>query len=476
MFHSDIVAKTPKVLDRCLDLYLAPDGEKTGPTLTAKSTPAKYASHPDFQFFSSVKKKHHFAYHSSKFASVKNDISATSTLQKQSTFDPFSRPLLLERIRSYTALNWALPHFPRSDRQLTELLCSAHGWVCEQVSRKNTSKNLLRCTGCDRQLALTFNPPDQQPEYAACYFDIGDIQELNVKLKDQYLRQVEHTAHAGLCPWRNIASPLDGTYYLTPYIEATNDTLITEYLALLRRTYHKIDPSSHYAHVLLELAPQDVMLNLAGFIKVSRLWLLSRYFKDSKENFEPVLERNLPSWAYVLAAMGWEINVQTFGDVSIPLLVCTMCNQKIFLDAESAKSGTTDTKEKRDLHDLQKENVPLQSIFQKPPEPRDSGPESNADCSEDVLGEAAENNLACHKPWCLLVHSFDNKPYFSYFHEMIVELKSNIGPEGQYQEKCIDFATGPYPADMAKKRKADVTENLERFSKLRKLYFADADL
>ena len=473
MKYSEAVLGTPKVLDQCLDALSKPDNKLAPLELLKASTPAKWASHPDIQFFSSVKKKNHYNYHKSKRAMELSHGLEPGLARKKSNFDPFSRDLLLLRLRSYTALNWEIPHSKQNHSLLTELFCSAHGWECDPVSRHNIFKNSLRCTGCNHQLVLRFNSLDQQPDFAPCEFDLDDIQELNSRLKELYLNQIKLTAHAALCPWRNFACPLVGTYYLTPHVTATNEKLISAYLALLHKLYRNLAIADHYAHALLALAPRDAILDLTAFIKVSNLWLLSRYFKDSKENFGPVLEKTLPSWAYVLAAMGWDLHVQVFQTQTVPLLACTMCNLRIFLHSEFLEK--TGFREHNDILEATQESLNYERDLYN--ENVGQGDRHNFGTIE--IGDSNHSGLAGHKEWCAVVKDFGETPYFSYFYDMILSLEAHIGPEGQYVNTEDDFKEVSDKDNSrhheTRKRGLDVRESLDRFLKLRKLYFADAN-
>ncbi|GEQ68497.1 hypothetical protein JCM33374_g2165 [Metschnikowia sp. JCM 33374] len=442
MDFSDVTSRTPRVLDHCLDLFSrVPDPADTlsSPKIAGpRSTPAKYASHPDIQFFSAVKAKNHFSYHNSKRSTASDNSQGTASSKKASGFDPFSRTLLLDRLRSFTALNWLLPYFGEEENKLTELFCSSYGWKCEAISRSCSVKNSLRCTGCGRHLVLTFNSLDTQPSFAACEFEIEDIQDLNVKLKDQYLNQIKSAAHSSSCPWRTFPCPVNATYYLTPHINSTNDTLISGYLALLHRLYTNLALADHYSHTLAGLAPQQVMSDSTEFIRVSNSWLLSRYFKDSKENFAPMLQKTLPPWAYYLAAMGWDLQIQAHGNTS---------------NSHGLFHGRSES-----THNL-------------------GNGISFGDILDDAMEcEPEESAFACHKHWCFLASSFGETSYFSYFHDMIINSEANIGPEGHYQNTNDDFTEIDFSKNKLKRKLSiDVTENLEHFSKLRKLYFAETN-
>lgn len=409
---SEISAGTPKVLGHCLELF-----QNSQPAdlqvRSAPVTPAKYESHPDIQFFRLVKTKHHYAYHKLKQTSGDhryNEIGLSHT-----AFDPYNRELLLERLKTYNALNWSVPSSRNS--ALTDLKCALHGWKCMSLPKNPYLKNQLRCSGCHSVLTLRFNSVEQQPQFAPFKFDLADIQELNHILIDQYISQIERTGHDLACSWTKVHTP-DSVYYLTPYLSNTNATLISEFLERLRNLTDNVPILQDHVQSFEKLAPSVDSPELQDFVRVSNKWLLCRYFYDNKENFLLVLEKMCPIWVYWLAALGWNLQVQSFGSQTVILLVCGNCNQRVFM----------------------KEN-------------------DSMELEDEQLG---------HKSWCTHAWNVDNSNFVNYFIKLVSNLETNIGPQGEYltdQDLLLDMQPSQ------KRSSIDIEDGLEKLKKLRKLYF-----
>lgn len=458
MDYSDVSVGTPRVLSSCLELFNhtpEPRHFKTAP-----ATPAEYASHPDFQFFSSVKAKHHYAYHKLKRESAVAARTDSGTLH--SLFHPYSREQLLGRLRTYNALNWSVPE--ATDDPLTELFCAANGWVCESISRNNNTKNHLRCLACALQLVLKFNSIHHQPAYVPFQMDMEDIQELNRNLRNLYVLQIQLAAHAASCPWTLVLTPLRSAYYLMPHLASTNDTLISEYLATLRNLTDNLPVIELCALSLKPLESRIAPSDLLDFVRVSNLWLLNRHFKDNKENFSTVLERTCPPWLYVLAAMGWDLNIQKFAQQTVLLMICTKCNQRVFL---SPQETSTDVLPTEPVLSSSKTLTPC--VF--PPHIAPPTSFSNGYLDDMEEDEDTQDQYS-HKPWCLHNSQMDGVSFQDYFTKTVILLERNIGPVGEYQvdndfKIDIDSVSQKRPASI------DVNEGLERLAKLRKLYFVE---
>lgn len=457
---SDITAGTPKVLDHCLELLLQLHISPMRSSRSAPVTPAKYASHPDIQFFRLVKAKHHYAYHKLKAESETANEPHRDVL---TSFDPYSRELLLKRLKTYNALNWNVP----PNDVLTELTCATHGWVCESISRNNNTKNHLRCSGCGNEIILRYNSIENQPMYAPFQFDLADIAHLNNNLTTQYLNQIQLSGHLLACSWTKVHTPVSGVYYLTPYVSATNDALISSYLHVLRNLTDNFPILAEHATSLRALSPNISVENLTELVSVSNKWLLARYFHDNKENMSQVLQRLCLPWLYWLAAMGWDLNVQTFASQTVLLLICSSCNQRVFVKLVGSESNESD-------HEL---NIPLLSSSKIltpckfPPHHGHQSTGFSTEYMDEMDTEDSQDANLGHKPWCSHIQKIGTNTFFEYFSSMIIGLENNIGPQGEYlyeHDHILDMDSS------AKRRNSmDVGDGLERLTKLRKLYFVN---
>lgn len=459
---SEVTAGTPKVLKHCLELFHTPAPYRENSDSLSKTAPvtsAKFDSHPDIQFFRLVKTKHHYAYHKSKKTSG-IEASLDKIHLKLSVFDPYSRDLLLQRLRTYNALNWSIP--PSPCEVLSEVVCASNGWICESIARNNKTKNHLKCTSCGNQIILRFNSVDQQPAYAPFQFDVEDIQALNDNLKAQYVHQIQDFGHASTCPWIKFHTPLMGVYYLTPYISTSNETLIADYLDILRNLTENLAILQQHSLTFGQLVPAIAVEEFSRFSRISNSWLLSRYFKENKENIASVLERLCLPWLYWLAAMGWNLNIQRFSSQTVLLLICTKCNQRVFLhkDSEKTMNSTPAVSSSKILTPCEfPAHIQKHSQFSM----------EYLDEMED--DEEPDTNLG-HKPWCFHVTNMANHTFYEYFMKMILELEKNIGPNGEYmaeKDMALNLDTGVHK----RRNNIDVNEGLDRLTKLRKLYFVE---
>lgn len=430
MDAQDFSAHTPRVLKECLALFEQKHSSSSHSAShkSAPTTPArKYLSHPDIQFFSSIKKKHHFEYHKQKHQMNFEPVHRHSPTPVPGGFDPYSRELLIERIRTYDALNWSIP--PSVDNSntveslpsmLTELYCAANGWTCEKVSQTSNFTNHLKCSTCGGRVILRFNSIDEE-SYGKFSFDLSDIARLNDNLKVSYLSEIRQGAHSASCPWKTILCSLRGTYYLTPYVGATNSTLITEYLGALGNLIENLPLLGDMSGFCQKLLPKSLPEDDIHFIQISKMWFLNRFYTDTKENFAYVLDFVCPAWIYKLAAMGWTLTLQQIDQDQFLILSCICCNQRLFLAHE-----------------------------------------------QDA--EQGEHN--CHKSWCSHSKLMGSNSFFEYFVKMLILLEKSIGPHGEYlidQELAFDLDAG---TPSRKRRESfDVNEGLEKLTKLRKMYF-----
>lgn len=457
MDFSELSVGTPRVLNNCLDLFQNPAPDSL-PFRSVPSTPAKYALHPDFQFFSSVKAKHHYAYHKLKREPAVVESSHSS---RSSLFQPFSRELLLKRLRTFNALNWNIPLGPIES--LTELDCAASGWTCESISRNNNTKNHLRCSTCSLELVLRFNSEDQQPAFVPFEFDLDDIHQINSNLVLRYIEQIHLTGHRDSCPWKMVRTPLLITYYPTPHLAATNEALISEYLVVLRNLMDNLPVIEMLAPSTLTLIPLVSPRDHTEFARVSNEWLLNRYFRENKENFSAVLESTCPPWLYWLAVMGWDLNAQKFASQTVLLMICTTCNQRVFLNPLETTLSPVEGPSLSSSKTLTPCNFPPSIVVSS---------NFSTEYLEDMEEVESSDQHFSHKPWCLHAGSVDNMPFYEYFRQMLIELEKNIGPTGEY-EADKDMSVDVEPSELKRKSSFDVNEGMERLAKLRKLYFID---
>lgn len=442
----DFRSATPKVLQRCVDVLATPSPK---PDFLPRD-PAKYSSHSDIQHFRTIKAKHHFAYHKAKHARPLEKIHAAMTV-----FDPFSRAALVERLATFTALNWT------ANEGLSELKCAQNGWKCVSIALSANTRNRLVCTACGRQITLRYNSVGTAP----FDFDMDDIDELNAALVAQYRPQIERSAHKDSCPWVSFETPLEGVYYLRPHIHSSNQQLVDDYLRNLRslvdNTPVLLDRASLFAAVA---SPDD------AFVEASNRALLARYFRDNKENFSALLDLT-PRWFYALAVYGWDLHIQSFSTKLVLLLICTKCNKRVFLEASEHAPVA-----KHNAHAVSQPHINVSSLkvltpCKFPPALVALGLENDAFGPEIDEENSLFDPVGEHKPWCCNVHNMGDISYYDYFVRMFAEAERNMDTTGNFSG---DLETG---LDLQTPRKRpvgfDVNEGLERLTKLRKLYLLD---
>lgn len=313
----DIVATTPRVLRQCASVISTPNHEKYVDT----PDHTKYATNPDIQYFRSVKAKNHYLYHRLKRSSkpLRDRIYAAA-----STFDPYSRSQLLQRLATYTVLNWALPEGASNDKTwaVTELKCARNGWRCTSVAQGLLSgqKNHLVCDICHRQLVLRYNKAHD----SIYNFDAADVAKLNASVARVHLDQITAHSHGPACPWQSLETPLEGVYYMRPHLQSTNATLLDEYrhtLNSLVRHWRVLEPQ--LAEKVLSAGPLD-----ETFVSASNAMLLQD--NSDKENLT-TLVASAPWWIYTVAQLGWEIRSQKFSTRTVHVLLCTGCNSRLIL-------------------------------------------------------------------------------------------------------------------------------------------------
>lgn len=459
----EVSAGTPKVLNHCLELFLKPlPSPKMHQFRSAPVTPAKFASHPDIQFFRLVKANHHYAYHKLKALGSESSLDTISCCSTQ--FDPYSRELLLQRLRTFNALNWNIPSLASGEEMLTELACAANGWVCGSIARNNNTKNHLKCTACGREIILRFNTIGQQPAYAPFQFDLEDINHLNNNLKTLYIEQIQASAHDAACSWTKVHTPLNGVYYLTPHISETNEILIGDYLKSLRNLTDNLPILLEHSRALLSLSPHIPVEQLTRLAKVSNKWLIARYFHDNKENFSVVFERTCPPWLYWLAAMGWDLNIQTFSSQMVLLLICTSCNLRVFVKQHGKQGQDAKTPF------LSSSKILTPCSF--PPHAPHLATVFSTEYMDEMEEEEEHDGNYCHKPWCSQMQNIEGVPFYEYFKTMLLALEKNVGPQGEYlleNDQILNMES----QNLKRPNSMDINDGIERFAKLRKLYFVD---
>lgn len=470
MYLAEVAQGTPRVLNQYMKIFDSPSAHEPDLTIKHQSapvTPTKYETHPDIQFFRLVKTKHHYAYHKSKLALSSTEENIENSNLSLSGFDPFNRDQLLERLRTFNALNWHIPPGKNTGVQLTELLCAVNGWTCQSIARNNNVKNHLMCSKCGSELILRFNAEEEQPEFAPFHFDLEDIQEVNLNLKAQYSQQVQALGHQSSCPWTKVLTPINTVYYLTPYLASTNETLIELHTKALKSLLDNLMIIQEHAGFLSTLCPKPQAISkYADFCRASNLWLISRYFNNDKENYGSVLAKSCPAWLYCVSAMGWDVYTQEFNGKTVLLMICQSCNQRIFL--KKSTDGEVDYNREHP-----KVLTPCEYTAAIPHASAKFSNEYMDDIEED---EQDKDPYLGHKQWCCQVSDMAGQSYFDYFVNMVASLEEYIGPTGEYlkdRDESLDMDVDASTKFSKRRASFDLQEELERFRKLRKPYFAE---
>lgn len=518
MNFKEISAGTPKLLKGYLDLLnqsLSDNQIYTSPTPSEYSndhsqiysdnlfltsyadssilSSKRYSQNPDIKFFRRIKDKHHFAYHRAR----KQHNTIDKIDSRMSSCDPYDRNSLLRRITTYTALNWNLPTFStksdetntnnekdKSRDDLTELKCARNGWSCVSISINNNTKNHIMCTSCHEQLILKFN--DISPSLSAPFdFDWEDYEELNTALKNQYIEQITKTGHSNNCPWISFETPVEGVYYLRPHLNSTNEIMINDYLDNLINlidNHQVLLEKAAFLPDLIKLSRSDINISesFKEFIKVSNVWILNRCFSDNKENFSLMLSL-IPTWFYQLAMYGWNLNIQSFSDKLVLLLICSKCNKRVFLN--SSQHATIN---KNDIFGISPSTnlaVSASKILTPckfPPMVSRVGQHDEFSVDIDSEGNEDEEDLGFdllneHKGWCCNNRNFGDESYFDYFTNMVIQSEKNVDNNGEFKYDCdMMFDVDDSLNNRVKRKKSfDVNEGLDRLNKLRKLYLID---
>lgn len=429
---------TPRVLKQCVDLLLSPKHEKYAIPMEINVN-EKYNDHPDIQYFKKIKSKNHFNYHKFKKNPIKNHKIDNLMV---SDFDPYSRDALISRISSYSTINWKVP-----GNIIDELKCSQNGWKCVSISINNNSKNHLVCVSCKQMLTLRFNE-----EISTFEFDLNDIEEVNDHLCQEYLKQIQITAHEENCPWRNFETPVEGIYYLKPFLQTTNEILINNYLNSLKTLVDNssviIERQDNF-HDLIQESKRRV--HIEEFMKVSNTWLINRFYNHDKENQISRLS-TIPSWIYIISLLSWELKVQSFAHQLVLFLVCPQCNKKVFIDSTQHSPISPSFKVPQSTGLNLSTSKILTPVKYPPTLTVDEEPDFYD--TVDLYGE--------HKSWCLMRHN----EMSTYLYDIILKSEKAIGINGELLDVEV--------VDSPKRRTSfDINEGLERLNKLRKLYLVE---
>ncbi|EGV60827.1 hypothetical protein PSN45_001379 [Yamadazyma tenuis] len=454
--------QTPRVLKQCLELFDSPKHEQYSMPIEVNIRD-KYNHHPDIQYFKSIKSRNHFTYHKYKRTPTK---SAPASLSLISDFDPFSRTLLLERLSTFSSLNWSIPL--DTDHELNELKCAQNGWKCISIAINNVSKNHLLCTSCKKLLSLRFNEFSEE----SSELDLKNCEDLNCYLAEEYIHQVKNAGHSVNCPWRNFETPLEGVYYVKPFIESTNETLINTYLSCLKSLVDNHRIIADKQGMFTSTSPSSERLK--AFVRVSNNWILKRYYGDNKTDKSMILD-HIPSWIYDISLHGWDLKVQSFSNHLVLFLVCSDCNKKVFLDYRQHPpinkdiphvpvSTGLDLSTSKILTPVKYPSNLTSSVFTK-------------SCYDIVEEEEEEEEIidlySQHKCWCSRKLVWNNQERISdYLFNLIIRMETRIGPDGEYLGETDSTM---YTDDESCKRRVsfDVADGLERLNKLRKLYLVD---
>ncbi|KAK6204550.1 C3HC zinc finger-like-domain-containing protein [Scheffersomyces amazonensis] len=511
MSIDDITSSTPKLLRDYLDVFQNTSfnssiNSNINLTSTSPNTidKATFNNHPEIQYFQQVKSKNHYNYHKSKIS--KQNQSIDNIHAKMTVFDPYNSDFLLQRLKTFSVMNWRIPelyHRPFEDR-INELKCARNGWKCVSFSLNNNTKNHLLCTSCNHQLILKFSDNYNDKSHMDYQYDIineellNNAQEdaLNELLHDKYLTQIITEGHAKNCSWRNFETPLNGVYYPRPYINQTNEILIRDYLNILQNLINNSITLNEYvdniSNVIISSDSEDEQFK--KFIKTSNQWIIARFFQNNKENIAVLLDFT-PSWYYKLAMLGWSLNVQTFSNEVILLLICNKCNQRVFLNS-TTNPHASPIKPHEDSLQLSNSKILTPCNYPITSSTTNQQSEFEFEYEYDVTAEFDKfDPYKEHKSWCCNIHNIvasDNSihsKYYEYFIEMLNKSTSNIGPNGEYIVEPIEMnmnmnmsidglgnGNGNGNGDtLTSKRKTsfDINDGLERLNKLRKLYLID---
>jgi hypothetical protein len=320
----------------------------------------------------------------------------------------------------------------------------------------NNTKNHLICTACNRQLVLKFHPDNAVFHHHDSYsFVEGDDEvdeEFNAKLAKVYLEQVVCDGHAVDCCWRQLETTLENLYYPRPYVEASDEVLILDYLHTLKNLVDNHVVLSDYSDSFVDSFTCNDGVD-EKFILNTNNWLLSKY-PDNKENFSMVLQY-IPKWYYGLAMLGWGLNIQTFDKQVVLLLICSKCNQRVFLNSAHVNNV----------------NVGLDLSTSKILTPCVNPITLNVG-DEDPVDRF--NPYTEHKPWCcninLMSSSSEQVYLYDYFKIMVAKSTKVLSSDGKF---TMDNTVIDFNAPVKRRGSFDINDGMERLHKLRKFYLKE---
>ena len=440
---------TMRVILECYRAVEAPGHEQY--QAVPKARDRLYCQNADVQYFQRIKQKNHYNYHKSN---IDGNTAIVDKIQsKNGHFDPFNRQELLNRLKTFTVMNWNVPSSICGE--MNELKCARNGWKCISFSMNNNTKNHLICTACNQQLVLKFHADSDifhhQDSYSFVDGDDEFDEEFNAKLAKLYLQQVVCDGHAVDCCWRQLETTLENLYYPRPYVEASDEVLILDYLHTFKNLLDNHVVLSDYGDSFVDSFTSHVPEE--KFIVNTNTWLLSKY-PDNKENFSVVLQY-IPKWYYRLAMLGWSLNIQTFDKQVVLLLICSKCNQRVFLNSTHVNNVSIGL-------DLSTSKVLTPCV----------NPITLNVADEETVDRF--NPYTEHKPWCCNINhmnSLSEQIYFyDYFETMVAKSTKVLRADGLFSldDMLIDFN-----APVKRRASFDINEGMERLHKLRKFYLKE---
>lgn len=420
--------QTPQILQKVVDVVSSPNHNHY-PVPIEISLSEKYADHPDIQYFKLIKSKNHYNYHKFKKNPIKPEL---KDIASKSEFNPFSRQNLMGRLSTFTPLNWWCP-----ENTIDELICAKSGWKCLSISINNDSKNHLLCTSCNKLLTLKYGDFDFELN------SITDHNQVNDLLTHHYLNQLTSSGHDTNCPWINFECPVEGVYYLRPYIESNNRILIDDYLSCL---YSLVQNVSIFQRDMFDDSINTQVLD--SVINQSNALLIERYFSHSKENQSL---SSIPKWIYTIALLGWQLKVQAFSSKLVVYLVCCQCNKRVFLHLNRSDTSI---------------DVTESAVLTPCKYP------ASISSEEELIDISNE-----HKLWCVYSRDMIEGVSLVKYLGGVIEGEAETHTEEQSTSMAVDSDSYNYSdsySDNTKRRKSfDINDGLERLNKLRKLYLID---
>lgn len=460
---------TLRALKDCYDVISSPKHESYKSSNGMTSERNILSQHPDVQYFRSIKSKNHYNYHKFKQSAKPT---ATNSKSKGVHIDPLSREQLMKRLTTFTALNWYLPYGVESD-DFNELKCARNGWRCASNTSEYWVKNHLICTGCNAQLFLKFNDILSPSSVMPFHFDMEDYIEINQPLIQKYLDQITSLGHEKNCTWIYFECPLQEVYYSRPYLWKTREELINDYLRNLRSLVENGSvlrdsiENSELSLITSQVKEED------AFVERSKILLLDKVYGNEKENLANLLPL-IPNEFFHVAVLGWCLNIQSFGNVLVLLLICSKCNKRIIIN-----SAVGAPVQKHNVSSCADNGIHLSaskilSPCEFPPTKVSAEHENDSlytsqglDQPENSVGSNEQYDLTKeHKPWCSIIHAMDGQiRTFEYLADIISNPQSDAAEE-------INTGTSS-PLVPSKRKSMEVGDAIEKLNKLRKIYLME---